>query len=99
MSRHQHILAWLNDAASDLQAIRHDIHAHPELGFEESRTSALVARLLEAWGYEVHTGIGKTGVVGVLRNGSSPRRGAWRCGRRARRRASCRGACWHGRRC
>ncbi len=74
MSRHQHILAWLNDVASDLHAIRHDIHAHPELGFEESRTSALVARLLEEWGYEVHTGIGKTGVVGVLRNGSSPRR-------------------------
>lgn len=74
MSRHQHILAWLNDVASDLHAIRHDIHAHPELGFEESRTSALVARLLEEWGYEVHAGIGKTGVVGVLRNGSSPRR-------------------------
>lgn len=74
MSRHQHILAWLNDVASDLHAIRHDIHAHPELGFEESRTSALVARLLLEWGYEVHTGIGKTGVVGVLRNGSSPRR-------------------------
>ena len=74
MSRHQHIQAWLADVASDLHAIRHDIHAHPELGFEESRTSALVARLLEEWGYEVHTGIGKTGVVGVLRNGSSPRR-------------------------
>ncbi|MFP3500304.1 hypothetical protein SB759_39465, partial [Pseudomonas sp. SIMBA_059] len=40
----------LADVASDLHAIRHDIHAHPELGFEESRTSALVARLLEAWG-------------------------------------------------
>ncbi|MGE8058512.1 M20 aminoacylase family protein [Pseudomonas sp. NPDC089547] len=74
MSRHQHIRAWLNDVASDLHAISHDIHAHPELGFEESRTSALVARLLEEWGYEVHTGIGKTGVVGVLRNGSSSRR-------------------------
>ena len=53
MSRHQHIQAWLADVASDLHAIRHDIHAHPELGFEESRTSALVARLLEEWGYEV----------------------------------------------
>lgn len=74
MSRHQHILAWLNDVASDLHAIRHDIHAHPELGFEENRTSALVARHLEQWGYEVHTGIGKTGVVGVLRHGSSQRR-------------------------
>ncbi|AVD90561.1 M20 aminoacylase family protein [Pseudomonas sp. SWI44] len=73
MSRHQHILAWLDDVASDLHAIRHDIHAHPELGFEEDRTSALVARLLKDWGYQVHTGIGKTGVVGVLRNGSSAR--------------------------
>jgi hippurate hydrolase len=74
MTRYQHILAWLNDVASDLHATRQDIHAHPELGFEENRTSALVAKSLEEWGYEVHTGIGKTGVVGVLRNGSSPRR-------------------------
>lgn len=74
MPRHQHILAWLNDVAGDLHATRQDIHAHPELGFEESRTSALVARSLQEWGYEVHTGIGKTGVVGVLRNGSSTRK-------------------------
>ncbi|WP_338585159.1 M20 aminoacylase family protein [Pseudomonas sp. MAG733B] len=74
MTRHQHILAWLNDVASDLHATRQDIHAHPELGFEENRTSALVAKSLADWGYEVHTGIGKTGVVGVLRNGSSPRK-------------------------
>ena len=74
MPRHQHILAWLNDVASDLHATRQDIHAHPELGFEESRTSALVATSLERWGYEVHTGIGKTGVVGVLRHGSSSRK-------------------------
>lgn len=74
MTRHQHILAWLSDVASDLHATRQDIHAHPELGFEENRTSALVAKSLEEWGYEVHTGIGKTGVVGVLRNGSSSRK-------------------------
>jgi hippurate hydrolase len=74
MTRHQHILAWLSDVASDLHAIRQDIHAHPELGFEENRTSALVAKSLAEWGYEVHTGIGKTGVVGVLRNGSSTRK-------------------------
>ena len=73
MTRHQHILAWLNDIASDLRAIRQDIHAHPELGFEEQRTSALVARCLEEWGYEVHTGVGRTGVVGVLRNGTGTR--------------------------
>ncbi|MGR6737524.1 M20 aminoacylase family protein [Pseudomonas chlororaphis] len=74
MTRFPHIFAWLDDVASDLRAVRQDIHAHPELGFEENRTAALVARSLEEWGYQVHSGIGKTGVVGVLRNGSSPRR-------------------------
>ncbi|MGN7743064.1 M20 aminoacylase family protein [Pseudomonas sp. 22526] len=74
MTRFPHIFAWLDDVASDLRAVRQDIHAHPELGFEENRTSALVARSLQEWGYEVHSGIGKTGVVGVLRNGSSLRR-------------------------
>jgi amidohydrolase len=56
----------------ELTAIRRDIHAHPELGLEEYRTSDLVARKLEEWGIEVHRGIGKTGVVGVLRNGNGP---------------------------
>ncbi|MGY4662476.1 M20 aminoacylase family protein [Pseudomonas chlororaphis] len=74
MTRFPHIFAWLDDVASDLRAVRQDIHAHPELGFEENRTAALVARSLEEWGYQVHSGIGKTGVVAVLRNGSSPRR-------------------------
>ncbi|MCB2255655.1 amidohydrolase [Pseudomonas chlororaphis] len=74
MTRFPHILAWLDDVASDLRIVRQDIHAHPELGFEENRTAALVAGFLEEWGYEVHTGVGRTGVVGVLRNGSGPRR-------------------------
>ena len=52
---------------------RRDIHAHPELGFEENRTSGLVAARLAEFGIEVHRGIGKTGVVGVLRAGSSGR--------------------------
>jgi len=52
---------------------RRDIHAHPELGFEEKRTSDLVAAKLAEFGVEVHRGIGKTGVVGVLRAGSSKR--------------------------
>jgi metal-dependent amidase/aminoacylase/carboxypeptidase family protein len=43
----------------DLVAIRHDIHAHPEIGFEEVRTSAIVAGKLASWGIEVHRGIGK----------------------------------------
>ncbi|XEG70756.1 M20 family metallopeptidase [Pseudomonas sp. abacavir_1] len=74
MPLHAHILAWLNDSADELKALRQDIHAHPELGFEERRTADLVADLLGQWGYEVHRGVGRTGVVGVLRNGDSPRR-------------------------
>jgi amidohydrolase len=55
----------------DLVAIRHDLHAHPELGLEEHRTADLVAKTLEGYGIEVHRGVGKTGVVGVLRSGNS----------------------------
>ena len=57
----------------DLTSWRRDIHAHPELGFEEWRTSDLVAAKLSEFGCEVHRGIGKTGVVGRLRVGNSPR--------------------------
>jgi amidohydrolase len=56
----------------ELTDIRRDIHAHPELGFEEHRTSALVASQLESLGIEVHRGVGGTGVVGVLRAGNAP---------------------------
>ncbi|HEX3349577.1 MAG TPA: M20 aminoacylase family protein [Acetobacteraceae bacterium] len=58
----------------ELTAIRRDIHAHPEIGFEERRTSDLVARELEALGLEVHRNIGRTGVVGVLRRGNGGKR-------------------------
>jgi hippurate hydrolase len=58
---------------NDLTEWRHDIHAHPELGFEEERTSAFVAQKLAEFGCEVFRGIGKTGVVGRLRAGNSPR--------------------------
>ena len=58
----------INSAFHDeLTALRRDLHAHPELGFEEVRTSGIVAGALEALGIEVHRGIGKTGVVGVIR--------------------------------
>ncbi len=57
----------------DMTAWRRDIHAHPELGFEEQRTSDLVAQKLEEFGIEVTRGIGKTGLVGRLRVGNSPR--------------------------
>ncbi|HZN32692.1 MAG TPA: M20/M25/M40 family metallo-hydrolase, partial [Pirellulaceae bacterium] len=49
-----------------------DLHRHPELGFQEVRTAALVAQELKQLGYETHTGIGKTGVVGILKNGPGP---------------------------
>jgi hippurate hydrolase len=54
--------------------IRRQIHANPELGFEVNATSTLVANLLREWGYEVHTGIGKTGVVAQLKLGNGTRR-------------------------
>jgi len=54
----------------ELVEIRHDIHAHPELGLQETRTAEIVAKKLEEWGIEVHRGVGVTGVVGVLRNGN-----------------------------
>ena len=57
----------------EMREWRRDIHAHPELGFQEKRTSELVAARLESFGIEVHRGIGKTGVVGVLRSGTSGR--------------------------
>ena len=63
-----------------LVAIRRDLHAHPEIGFEEERTAGIVAERLASWGIEVHRGIGKTGVVGVLR-GKGP--GQRRIGLRA----------------
>ncbi len=60
--------------ADELVAIRRDIHAHPEIGFEEVRTSGIVAEKLASWGVEVHRGIGKTGVVGVLHGNKGPGR-------------------------
>jgi hippurate hydrolase len=56
----------------ELVAIRRDLHAHPELGFEEHRTSEIVAEKLGSWGIDVHRGVGGTGVVGVLRRGNGP---------------------------
>ena len=56
----------------ELTEFRRDIHANPELGLEEHRTAERVAGKLTEWGFEVHRGVGKTGVVGVLRNGDGP---------------------------
>ena len=67
------MLAAMAKHAQEMRAIRHDIHCHPELGFNEWRTSALVAERLRAWGIPVHERIGKTGLVGVLTAGTSDR--------------------------
>jgi amidohydrolase len=55
-----------------LEAMYRDLHQHPELGFQEVRTSALLAERLRALGFEVTTGVGKTGIVALLRNGPGP---------------------------
>lgn len=57
----------------ELTSIRRDFHAHPEIGFEEFRTSSRIAKLLEGWGIEVTRQVGKTGVVGVLNSARSGR--------------------------
>ncbi|HET8899913.1 MAG TPA: M20 family metallopeptidase [Rhodanobacteraceae bacterium] len=62
----------LQDLLPQLEALYTDIHAHPELSMQEARTAGLAAEHLRAAGYEVTTGIGKTGVVGLLRNGDGP---------------------------
>jgi metal-dependent amidase/aminoacylase/carboxypeptidase family protein len=55
----------------EITAIRRDIHAHPELAYQENRTSDIVASKLAEWGLEVTRGLGKTGLVGTLRKGNS----------------------------
>ena len=65
------IIPRIEEFADDLVNIRRDLHENPELGMEEIRTSGIVADLLRVWGIETHTGIGNTGVVGVL-NGKGP---------------------------
>lgn len=64
-------LEFLRSQHEGLIAIRRDIHAHPELGFEEHRTASIVEKQLAACGIEAHAGIGKTGVVGVIKGRST----------------------------
>jgi amidohydrolase len=59
-------------AARDLAGLYQDLHAHPELSFQETRTAAIVADHLSKLGYQTTTGVGRTGVVGTLRNGQGP---------------------------
>jgi amidohydrolase len=67
------IIERIAEFHDDVTTWRRDIHAHPELGFEEQRTSDFVAQKLAEFGYEVHRSVGRTGVVGRLRAGASAR--------------------------
>lgn len=66
------LLGNLPGLARDLKALYTDVHAHPELSMQEHRTAGIAARRLRAEGYDVTEGVGKCGVVGVLRNGDGP---------------------------
>ncbi|MEM2136968.1 MAG: M20 family metallopeptidase [Candidatus Methanomethylicia archaeon] len=67
--------SWISNRAMELESetinFRREIHMHPELGFQEKRTAKLVSDSLSRWGYDVYTGIGETGVLGVLKCGES----------------------------
>jgi amidohydrolase len=71
MSEADRLKSDIDELVPDMLATRRDLHEHPELAFEEVRTSSIVAQRLRTMGLEVHTGIAKTGVVGLLRGGAS----------------------------
>jgi hippurate hydrolase len=66
---HQHCIPGLLDSFEEMKRIRQDLHQHPELGYQEERTSQIVANCLENWGYQVTRNLGGTGVVGTLKVG------------------------------
>ncbi|MFL6054671.1 MAG: amidohydrolase [Actinoallomurus sp.] len=66
------VVAGLDGTRSDLEDFYKDLHAHPELSHQEHRTGARVTERLKSWNYQVHEGVGGTGVVGVLANGDGP---------------------------
>jgi amidohydrolase len=68
----QKVVELVDQDEKRLIDIFQQLHAHPELGFQEVNTAALIAREIKSLGYEVHTGIGKTGVVGIFKNGAGP---------------------------
>ncbi|MFZ7173728.1 M20 aminoacylase family protein [[Pasteurella] aerogenes] len=67
----KNLIDKLSSSVDEFVQIRRDIHSRPEVGFEEKNTSELVAKKLTEWGYSVHTGLAKTGVVGTLKCGNS----------------------------
>src|SRR5437016_11297081 len=64
---YDHLKSDIDELVPDLVALRRDLHEHPELAFEEVRTSGIVAQRLRSLGLEVQSGVAKTGVVGLLR--------------------------------
>src|SRR5579872_4339106 len=66
------VVANLGTLLPDLESVYQDIHSYPELSMQENRTAAIAAERLRAAGYDVATGVGNTGVVGLLRNGDGP---------------------------
>ena len=67
------LIKRINELSQEFTSIRRDFHKHPELGHQEFETSRKIALYLTQWGYEVHAGIGGTGIVGLLKNGNSPK--------------------------
>ncbi|MCK9214153.1 MAG: amidohydrolase, partial [Rhodoferax sp.] len=68
-----HLIPEIAQQRSSLEALRRDLHAHPELCFNEFRTADRVAAKLTEWGIPIHRGLGRTGVVGIVKNGTSHR--------------------------
>src|SRR6476661_2305419 len=66
------VLQGLDEVLDGVEALYKDVHSHPELSMEEERTAGLAAKRLNDAGFEVTSGVGKTGVVGLLRNGDGP---------------------------
>ncbi|HEY3608876.1 MAG TPA: amidohydrolase [Pseudonocardiaceae bacterium] len=72
MATREDLSIGLDERLPQLEGLYQDLHEHPELSFQEERTAAIMAKRLAAAGFEVTTGVGRTGVVGVLRNGNGP---------------------------
>src|SRR6266852_3248393 len=72
MSEFDHLKSDIDELVPDMVALRRDLHEHPELAFEEVRTSGIVAQRLRTLGLEVQTNVAKTGVVAMLRGANKP---------------------------
>ncbi len=66
------MISGVDRMLGDLEALYKDVHQHPELSMQEQRTAAIAAERLQTAGFDVTTGVGKTGVVGLLENGDGP---------------------------